>query len=144
VVRAGIESAEAQMRQSGSTPQLVAALDATKRSLDQRMEATGRLAKMGVHVTAGSDSPWSHYAPGLFVHEIEILAESGLSNADAIVSATSGAATSVGTGERAGTLEVDRPADIVVVEGDPLVDLGQLWQVRDVFKRGERIERGVL
>ena len=144
VVRAGIESTEARLREHGSTPQQVAALDATKRSLEQRMEATGRLAKMGVHVTAGSDSPWSHYAPGLFVHEIEILAESGLTNADAIVSATSGAATSVGTGDKAGTLAVGRPADVVVVSGDPLANLGQLWQVRDVFKRGERVERGVL
>ena len=144
VVRAGIESMEARLREHGSTPQKVAALDGTKRSLDQRMEATGKLAKMGVHVTAGSDSPWSHYAPGLFVHEIEILAESGLSNAEAIVSATSGAATSVGTGEKAGTLAVGRPADVVIVSGDPLTDLERLWQVQDVFKSGERVERGVL
>lgn len=144
VVRAGIESAEEEMKESGSTPEQVAALDATKRSLEHRMEATGRLAEMGVHVTAGSDSPWSHYAPGLFVHEIEILAESGLSNSDALVSATSGAATSVGAGEKAGALQVGRTADVVVVEGDPLQDLSQLWKVQDVFKSGERIERGVL
>ncbi len=144
VVRAGIESAEAETRENGSTPQKEKALDATKRSLEHRMEATGRLAKMGVHVTAGSDSPWSHYAPGLFVHEIEILAESGLTNGEAIVSATSGAATSVGAGERAGTLSEGRPADVMVVDGDPVQDLSQLWNVRDVFKAGERIERGVL
>ncbi len=144
VVRAGIESAERDISENGSTPQKRAALDATKRSLDNRMEATGRLAKMGVHVTAGSDSPWSHYLPGLFVHEIEILAESGLTNSEAVVSATSGAATSVGAGERAGTLSEGRPADVIVVDGDPLQDLSQLWQVRDVFKSGERIERGVL
>jgi imidazolonepropionase-like amidohydrolase len=144
VVRAEIESTEVRLREHGPTPRQVAALDATKRGLEQRMDATGRLAKMGVHVTAGSDSPWSHYAPGLFVHEIEILAESGLSNAEALVSALSGAATSVGAGSRAGTLAEGRPADILVVDGDPLADLRNLWQVRDVFKLGERVERGVL
>ncbi len=144
VMRAGIESTEARLKEHGSTPRQVAALDANKRNLEHRMEATGRLAKMGVHVTAGSDSPWSHYAPGLFVSEIEILAESGLTNTEAIVSATSGAATSVGAGERAGALEPGRPADVLVVEGNPLTDLSQLWKVRDVFKAGERIERGVL
>lgn len=144
VVRASIESAEARMKEQGSTPQRMAAIDASKRNLENRMEATGRLAKMGVHVTAGSDSPWSHYAPGLFVHEIEILAESGLTNGEAIVSATAGAATSVGAGERAGMLETGRSADVLVAEGDPLKDLSQLWKVRDVFKAGERIERGVL
>jgi len=143
VRRAGIESMEAKMRKLGSTAVQSHALDAARRSLEHSMEATGRLAKMGVHVTAGSDSPWIHYAPGLFVHEIELLAESGLSNAEAIVSATSGAAASVGMGERAGTLAVGRAADIVVVDGDPLEDLGRLWQVRDVFKGGLRIERNV-
>ncbi len=144
VVRAGIESAEADLKENGSSPQKIEALDATKRSLDNRMEATGRLAKMGVHVTAGSDSPWSHYAPGLFVHEIEILAESGLTNAEAVVSATSGAATSVGAGDRAGSLSQAKPADLIVVEGDPLSDLSTLWNIKDVFKTGQRIERGVL
>jgi imidazolonepropionase-like amidohydrolase len=138
VVRAGIHAAEEQIRELGATPDRIARLDASKRSLDNRMEATGRLAKMGVHVTAGSDSPWSHYAPGLFVHEIEILAESGLTNSDALVSATSGAATSVGAGERAGLLKTGRPADVLVVEGNPLQDLGQLWKILDVVKDGRR------
>ena len=144
VVRAGIESAEEEMRENGSTAQKIADLDATKRSLDYRMEATGKLAKMGVHVTAGSDSPWSHYLPGLFVKEIEILAESGLTNAEALVSATSGAATSVGAGEKAGSLLEGRPADLLVVDGNPLADLSVLWDIKDVFKSGKRVERGVL
>jgi imidazolonepropionase-like amidohydrolase len=144
VVRAGIWSAEEDIRHTGGTTQEVARIDAAKRSLENRMEATGRLAKMGVHVTAGSDSPWSHYAPGLFVHEVEILAESGLSNSEALVSAMSGAATSVGMGEHAGTLAVGKQADVLVVDGDPLRDLSQLWKVRDVFQAGRRVERGVL
>ena len=143
VVRAGIHAAETHIRQTGGTPQEIASLDASKRSLENRMEATGRLAKMGVHVTAGSDSPWSHYAPGLFVHEVEILAEAGLSNADALVSATSGAATSVGVGGEAGLLAEGRQADVLVVDGNPLEDLAQLWKVRDVFLAGQRVQRGV-
>jgi imidazolonepropionase-like amidohydrolase len=144
VFRAGIGAAEAAMRENGATPQQMRALDADKRSMELRMETTGRLAQMGVHVTAGSDSPWAHYAPGLFVHEIQMIAESGLSNAEALVSATSGAATSIGRADSAGTLTVGRAADVAIVEGDPLADLGQLWQVRDVFKGGQRVEREVL
>ena len=143
VMRAGIEAAEADMKEDGATPQRAAALAESKRSLENRMEATGRLAGMGVHVTAGSDSPWSYYAPGLFVHEIGILAESGLSNAQAIISATSGAATSVGAGDDAGLLAPGRQADVLVVDGDPLRDLNKLWQVREVFQAGQRVERGV-
>lgn len=138
VVRAGIKATEERIKEHGATSAEIAALDATKRSLENRMEATGRLAKMGVRVTAGSDSPWSHYAPGLFVHEIEILAESGLTNEEAIISATSGAATSVGAGGTGGLLAEGRPADVLVVEGNPLQDLGQLWRILDVVKDGKR------
>ena len=141
VVRAGIAALEATKREHGATAQQEAALDTAKRSLEHRMEVTGRLAEMGVRMTAGSDSPWSHYAPGAFVSEIEILAESGLSTKAALVSATSGAAASIGADDRAGTLAEGRAADIVVVDGDPLADLRQLWQVRDVFKAGSRIVR---
>lgn len=144
VVRAGIWSAEEHIRHTGGTKEEIASIDASKRSLENRMEATGRLAKMGVHVTAGSDSPWSHYAPGLFVHEIEILADSGLTNSEALVSALSGSATSVGVGDEAGTISEDRQADILVVDGDPLKDLSQLWKIRDVYQAGERVERGGL
>lgn len=144
VVRTVVEALEAEIGDLGSTPQRQDELDVMKRHLETRLEATGRLAKMGVHMTAGSDSPWASYAPGRFVSEIEILAEAGLSNIEALVSATSGAAASVGVGERAGMLAEGRSADIVVVDGDPLADLGRLWQVRDVFKDGVRIEREVL
>ena len=144
VVRTVIEAMEARSRESSWMPDQARALDTYKRSLDHRMETTGRLARMGVGVTAGSDSPWAHYAPGLFVHEIEILAEAGLSNVEALVSATSGAAASIGAGDRAGTLAEGRRADILVVDGDPGTNLAQLWRVRDVFKGGNRVERGVL
>jgi imidazolonepropionase-like amidohydrolase len=56
------------------------------------------MIKAGIRMTAGSDSPWGWYAPGEFVHEIRMLAEAGLSNGDAIVSATSGTAESIGGG----------------------------------------------
>ncbi len=143
VARSGVWAAEARIKQNGGTAQELARLDASKRSLENRMEATGRLAKMGVHVAAGSDSPWSSYAPGLFVHEVEALAVAGLSNTEALVSAMSGAATSVGMGEFAGTLAAGRQADVLVVDGNPLENIADLWKIRDVFQAGTKVERGV-
>ena len=143
VARAGVWAAEARIKQTGGTEEELSRLDASKRSLENRMETTGRLAKMGVHVTAGSDSPWSHYAPGQFVQEIQLMAEAGLTNSEALVSAMSAAAASVARAESAGTLAEGRQADVLVVDGDPVKDLSKLWQVRDVFQAGGRVERGV-
>ena len=89
------------------------------------------------------DSPWGWYAPGEFVHEIDMLAQAGLSYGDAIVAGTAGAADSIGVGHVAGRLAPGRPADVLVVRGDPTREITALWKVLDVFQAGRRIERHV-
>jgi imidazolonepropionase-like amidohydrolase len=144
VQRAGIERLEeARAREGTLTPALAAQLDRQRRALDVRIEAVGRMAAAGVRMTAGSDSPWGWYAPGEFVREIMMLAEAGLSYGDAIAAATAGAAESIGAGGVAGRLAPGRPADVLVVRGDPTRDLAALWDVLDVWQAGQRIQRGV-
>jgi len=144
VTKAGIErQREAREREGRMTPELAARLDAGRRALEQRVEAVRLMIDAGVRMTAGSDSPWGWYAPGEFVHEIDMLAQAGLSPAEAIVSATSGAAESIGAGAVAGRLAPGRSADVLVVGGDPARDVAALWDVRDVYQAGRRVERGV-
>jgi imidazolonepropionase-like amidohydrolase len=101
------------------------------------------MSEAGVRMIAGSDSPWGWYAPGEFVHEIHMLAEAGLSYADAIVAGTAGAADSIGVGDMAGRLAPGRPADALVVRGDPTREITALWDVLDVYQAGCRVERGL-
>ena len=101
------------------------------------------MSEAGVRMTAGSDSPWGWYAPGEFVHEIHMLAQAGLSYADAVVAGTAGAADSIGTGGVAGRLALGRAADVLVVRGDPTREITALWDVLDVYQSGRRVERGV-
>jgi len=120
-----------------------ALIERARRALDERLDAVGRMARAGARMTAGSDSPWGWYAPGEFAREIQLLAEAGLSNADAMAAATAGSAASIGAGDRAGRLAPDRPADVLVVRGDPTKSLGALWEVLDVYQAGARVARGV-
>src|SRR5262245_11435517 len=144
VMKAGIERVrEARGREGQLTPELSAHLDRQRRALDTRVEAVGRMASAGVRMTAGSDSPWGWYAPGEFVHEIDMLAQAGLSNGDAIAAATTGAAESIGVGAVAGRLAPGRQADILVARGDPTREIGALWNVLDVWQAGKQIQRGV-
>jgi imidazolonepropionase-like amidohydrolase len=101
------------------------------------------MAQAGVRMTAGSDSPWGWYAPGEFVHEIDMLAQAGLSYRDAIVAGTTGAAESIGAAAVAGRLAPGRQADVLVVRGDPTREITALWQVLDVWQAGQRILRGI-
>ena len=59
-----------------------------------------------------------------------------------VLSVTKWAAEALGVGDVAGTLEPGKQADILVVEGDPSKDVNDLWNVADVFFRGDRLERG--
>jgi imidazolonepropionase-like amidohydrolase len=144
VMKAGIERLrEARERAGALTAELGQHLDLQRRALDTRVEAVGRMARAGVRMTAGSDSPWGWYAPGEFVHEIDMLAQAGLSHGDAIAAATTGAAESIGVGGQAGRLAPGRQADVLVVRGDPIREITALWQVLDVWQAGRRVERGV-
>ena len=134
----------AKREREGSLPaEQEARLAWTTRELELRLEAVGRMIRAGVKMTAGSDSPWAWYAPGGFAHEVEMMARAGLSNAEAIVSGTAGAADSIGVGDVAGRLQPGRSADVLVVERDPTRDLAALRQVLDVYQAGRCVERCV-
>src|SRR5262249_14973455 len=123
---------------------LAAELDRQKLALDARVDAVRRMTEAGVRMTAGSDSPWGWYAPGEFVHEIQMLAAAGLSYRDAIVAGTTGSAESIGVGAVAGRLAPGRAGDVLVVRGDPTKDLAALWDVLDVWQAGRRVQRAVV
>ncbi|HEX9409643.1 MAG TPA: amidohydrolase family protein [Methylomirabilota bacterium] len=142
VMKAGIErQREARAREGRLTPELETQFEASRRALDVRVDAVRQMSEAGVLMTAGSDSPWGWYAPGEFVHEIHMLAQAGLSYSDAIVAGTAGAADSIGVGAVAGRLVAGRPADMLVVRGDPTREITALWNILDVYQSGHRVAR---
>ena len=144
VVQAGIDHTENIGQERGwLTKEEQASIDASKHALETRNDSVSRLIKMGVRMIAGSDSPWGAYPPGEFEKEMIALTKAGLSNTEALVTGTSHAAESIAVGDTAGTLAAGRPGDLLVVGGDPTADLTALWDVRDVYKAGRRVERPV-
>ncbi len=144
VVQAGIDLTERIGYERGwLTKEEQTSIDSTKRSLETRVESVNKLVKMGVRMIAGSDSPWGAYPPGEFVKEMVALTQAGLTNTEALVTGLSHAAESIAVGDQAGTLAVNRPGDVLVVGGDPVADLNALWDVKDVFKAGNRVARPV-
>ena len=142
VVQAGIDHTERKGYNRGwLTKDEQASLDSSKASLETRVDSVNRLIKMGVRMIAGSDSPWGAFPPGEFVKEMIALNKAGLSNTEALVTGLSHAAESIAAGEQAGTLSPGRPGDILIVGGDPTSNLNALWDIKDVYKSGVRIER---
>ena len=118
-----------------------AELDAARQTSDARMDHFARMRDAGVVMAAGSDSAWSYYPMGDYQTDIEAHAMAGMSNMEAIVSATRDAARSCCIDSLVGTLDPGKQADVLVVNGNPLEDLADLRHVADVFLAGNRIDR---
>ncbi|HEX6993155.1 MAG TPA: amidohydrolase family protein [Gammaproteobacteria bacterium] len=114
-----------------------------KQALEQAQRNLGLLADAGVPIAMGTDSGaagspgrWQGY----FEHvELEMMVESGMTPMEALVAATSGAASAMGLAD-VGTLEVGKLADFIVLDADPLEDISNTRRIESVWMSGKRIE----
>lgn len=108
-------------------------------SRDRIRERLFEAHQAGVRIVAGSDAaiPGIPFGAGL-IEEIEYLAGAGLGEHAALQAATAHAAQALGS-DQVGVLESGRAADLLVVEGDPLRDLGALHRVRSVYRDGRLV-----
>ena len=126
------------------TPSQQADLDLMRQASEVRMENVARMVDAGVMMSAGSDTAWGFYQMGDFQTEIEAHAMAGMSNMQAIVSATRDAARSCWIDDSVGTLEPGKQGDVLVVDGNPEQDINALRNVADVYLAGNRVDRQAL
>ncbi len=119
-------------------------LDVMRQASEVRMENVARMVDAGVIMSAGSDTAWGFYQMGDFQTEIEAHAMAGMSNMDAIVSATRDAAKSCWIDDSVGTLEQGKQGDVLVVSGNPNQDINALRNVADVYLAGNLVDRQAL
>ncbi|MDP5140458.1 MAG: amidohydrolase family protein, partial [Spirosomaceae bacterium] len=116
-------------------PKIPPAIVAKIKEVTPVVEASFKRAlKGGVNIAFGTDSGVSKH--GTNAREFELMVKYGMSEADAIVSATKTAAELLGMESQIGTIEVGKWADIVAVSGDPLKDISLLKNVNFVMKEG--------
>ena len=126
------------------TPSQQADLDLMRQASEVRMENVARMVDAGVIMSAGSDTAWGFYQMGDFQTEIEAHAMAGMTNMQAIVSATRDAARSCWIDDSVGTLEPGKQGDVLVVNGNPEQDINALRNVSDVYLAGNRVDRQAL
>lgn len=103
----------------------------------KRIDNFRKLLDSGVKFVSGNDAGMTFTGFDDFQLDLEMLVEYvGMSNADAIMTATGHAAEAIGSDEF-GTLQVGRRADILGVRGDALQDIGALRDLLLVKKSGK-------
>jgi imidazolonepropionase-like amidohydrolase len=109
--------------------------------IQRKFEAVRLAHSAGVKIAAGSDFGYYRYLPlGENALELEALVASGLSPMDAIIAATKVSAEALGLEKEIGTLENGKYADLIVLKGDPLEDIGILRcasRIKMVVQNGE-------
>lgn len=105
-----------------------------------RLERTAvwtAMHRAGVRFATGTDT-WDSIA-----REIELMvSEMTLSPMESIVAATRDSAIGLGLESEIGTVETGKSADLVQLEGDPLMDITNIRRVSRVWKSGHLVVEG--
>ena len=103
--------------------------------------AVGALRRAGVPVLAGTDAPAPGLAHGPSLHrELELLVRAGLTPLEALASATSRPACAFGFRDR-GRIAEGLRADLLLVNGDPTVDITATRDIVGIWKLGVSHQR---
>jgi imidazolonepropionase-like amidohydrolase/ABC-type multidrug transport system permease subunit len=101
-----------------------------------------RAARANVTLTTGSDAGSYLVIHGPTVQrEVRLWVEAGIPAGAAMMAATWNAARRMGMADRVGLIRAGYEATLVIVDGDPLQDIGALEHISAVFFRGERVAR---
>ena len=99
------------------------------------------LRRAGVSILAGTDAPAPGMAHGLSLHhELELLVLSGLTPLEALAAATSEPARAFGFHDR-GRIAAGIRADLLLINGDPTVNITATRDIVGVWKLGVRYSR---
>ena len=106
-----------------------------------RFDGVVRAAEAGVPIIFGTDAGSPVVPHDAIAGELEFMVEIGVcrDNEAALLSITSLSAERNGVGDDRGTLDEGKAADVLVVGGNPLEDLGALEDVRTVYLDGRPV-----
>jgi len=110
-----------------------------KERWEAAIEAVRMARRAGVPLATGTDS-FAIVPIEALRREVALLVdEAGLTPAEVLAAATGRAAQLLGINERTGTVVAGKAADLLLVEGDPISDVGCLESVTGVWRLGVRV-----
>lgn len=148
---AGVASGEPLTRDDALAPLLAPdAVDALKTTFPRRdapalryetaADAVKALKAAGVPIIAGTDAPNPGTTHGASLHrELELLVGAGLTPTEALAAATSVPANCFHLADR-GRIAPGARADLLLVDGDPTVDIRATRRIAGIWKNGHAVD----
>ena len=108
-----------------------------RRIRSRHAESFRRAYEAGARIVCGGDTNPVGFCT---LSEIELMVTLGMTESDAIVAATSTSAQTSGIADERGVIAVGKKADFVVLYGNPLDDIGNIWDAKLVVKSGHLVD----
>ena len=127
------------LAETGSTPQSARRTMAMRRKLIKAMHAGG------AGLLLGSDAPQLYNVPGFSTHrELQSLVAAGLTPYQALETGTRKVAMFLRTQAKTGTITVGKRADLILLQGNPLVDVGNTVRQAGVMLGGKWLPKSAI
>ena len=110
-----------------------------RKSFAKLVALVGVMHKAGTPIVAGTDGSGME-----LVRELELYVDAGFTPAEALNSATLATAHLVGADGHTGSIAVGKDADLVLVDGDPSTNIGDLRHTRVVLMDGKMMDADAL
>jgi imidazolonepropionase-like amidohydrolase len=120
-------------------------VDKSDRAREAHRESFRKALRAGVRIAMGTDAGTPFNRHGENAQEIALMVACGMPPADAIVAATRNAADLLDILDDTGTIEPGKSADLLIIERDPLADIGLLCRpeaILGVMRGGLWIKKG--
>jgi imidazolonepropionase-like amidohydrolase len=116
-----------------------------KREFQKDLEVVGAMQRAGVGILAGTDTANPFCFPGFSLHdEWGLLVQSGLSPMEALQAATLNPARFQGKENDLGTVEKGKIADLVLLDANPLDEIGNTKRIAAVVSAAKFYSRAAL
>lgn len=117
----------------------------SKRVFSKDLEVVGTMQLAGVEIRAGTDTLNPYCLPGFSLHdELDLLVQAGVTPMQALQAATLNPARFLGREKDLGTVATGKLADLVLLDANPLKDIGNTRKISAVVFGGKYFSRASL
>ncbi len=113
--------------------------------VNRSLQIVGKMQAVGVRIMAGADIAAPNVFPGSSLHDdLSFLVKADLTPMQALQAATRNPAEFLGKLQTQGTIEQGKFADLLLLDADPLADIGNTKRIRALILRGKLLNRAAL